>query len=299
LQEFCRGVAQDLTCWDCGLFVPPVTGPIERAATWLSEIPSYIWDGETLPVPVEEIADSHCALHVREVAPAGMLQAPGVPVLEEGATLSGLLLLDPGEIWVNAVEAAQWPGRRRFTVGHELGHWVLHRPTRSVFCRAASVAVEDASDVVAGAPDLEEEASLFASAVLFPPDLVRREFALLGGDIHALCGRFGGSRRATERAVLESIRKPAWAFVDGVQLFHYDDPGYEAWRAACHEDGFVLNDDLAGGDHARLHRACCTYLDRAVSDGVPRTRYPKWCALELAGLLELVPAAGACGRCKP
>ena len=45
-----------------------------------------------------------------------------------------------GEIWVNAEEARQWPPRRRFTIGHELGHWEMHRTGQeSLFCRRTSV----------------------------------------------------------------------------------------------------------------------------------------------------------------
>ena len=41
----------------------------------------WIWNGETLPVPVEDIADSCFGLHVREVE--DLRTAPGVPDLEE------------------------------------------------------------------------------------------------------------------------------------------------------------------------------------------------------------------------
>ena len=63
-------------------------------------------------------------------------RAPGAPLVEHHA-LSGLLLPARGEIWVNAHEAKQWPPRRRFTIGHELGHWVMHRAAgqQALFCR--------------------------------------------------------------------------------------------------------------------------------------------------------------------
>ena len=76
----------------------------------------------SLPVPVEDIADSHFGLLVRDVD--DMTAAPGCPRLDGDQTISGLLLPSRGEIWVNAEEAKQWPPRRRFTIGHELGHWV-------------------------------------------------------------------------------------------------------------------------------------------------------------------------------
>ncbi len=38
-----------------------------RAEALLAEVPDYIWNGERLPVPVEEIADTHVGLLVRDV----------------------------------------------------------------------------------------------------------------------------------------------------------------------------------------------------------------------------------------
>ena len=96
----------------------------ERAEAVLAPLPTYVWDGDTLPVPVEDIADTQFGLLVRDVE--DMASAPGAPLVEHHA-LSGLLLPARGEIWVNAHEAKQWPPRRRFTIGHELGHWVMHR----------------------------------------------------------------------------------------------------------------------------------------------------------------------------
>ena len=116
---------------------------IERlAGEFLAGVPSYVWDGETLPVPIEDIADTHVGLLVRDVDDLRM--APGAPPLADGQALSGLLLPTRGEIWVNAEEGRQWPARRRFTVAHELGHWRLHRGAdeRAVFCRSGSIASE-------------------------------------------------------------------------------------------------------------------------------------------------------------
>src|SRR3954454_8661028 len=95
----------------------------ERAETVLGRAPTYVWDGERLPVPVEDIVDTCFGLLVRDVE--DMTSAPGAPA-PGPAELSGLLLTAKGEIWVNAAEAREWPPRRRFTIGHELGHWVMH-----------------------------------------------------------------------------------------------------------------------------------------------------------------------------
>src|SRR3954451_16816021 len=131
----------------------------ERAEAVLAGLPSYVWDGKRLPVPVEDIADTGYGLLVRDVEDMGA--APGAPALAPGQALSGLLLPARGEIWVNAGEARQWPPRRRFTIGHELGHWVMHRSgQQSLFCRRTTI-VESATP----ARDIEEEASAFAAAL--------------------------------------------------------------------------------------------------------------------------------------
>src|SRR3954447_10763638 len=150
----------------------------ERAEAVLAGLPGYVWDGDRLPVPVEDIADSAFGLLVRDVEDMGA--APGAPALLDGQALSGLLLPARGEIWVNAAEARQWPPRRRFTIGHELGHWVMHRTgQQSLFCRRTTV-VEDTSREIASV-DIEEEASVFAASLLMPAWLVVREHTRAGG----------------------------------------------------------------------------------------------------------------------
>lgn len=172
----------------------------ERAEQVLSAVPSWIWDGERLPVPVEDIADSSFGLLVRDVE--DMAAAPGAPHLGIGASLSGLLLVSRGEIWVNAAEAREWPPRRRFTIGHEIGHWVMHRAAqRALFCRSTSVTEPTAPTPVG----IEEEASVFAAALMMPAHLVAREHSRLGGDEAALCQVFGASRRALARRLADVL----------------------------------------------------------------------------------------------
>jgi hypothetical protein len=168
----------------------------ERAEAVLAGLPGYVWDGERLPVPVEDIADSGFGLLVRDVE--DMTSAPGAPRLQEGQSLSGLLLPARGEIWVNASEARQWPPRRRFTIGHELGHWVMHRTgQQALFCRRTTVD----ETVTLPARGIEEEASAFAAALLMPQWLFVREHARANGDVATLCATFGSSIAATERRI--------------------------------------------------------------------------------------------------
>jgi hypothetical protein len=168
----------------------------ERAEAVLATLPGYVWNGERLPVPVEDIADSAFGLLVRDVEDMGA--APGAPPLLEGQALSGLLLPARGEIWVNAAEARQWPPRRRFTIGHELGHWVMHRAgQQALFCRRTTVD----ETVTLPARDIEEEASAFSAALLMPQWLFVREHARCGGDVATLSAAFGSSLAATERRI--------------------------------------------------------------------------------------------------
>jgi len=169
----------------------------ERA---LASVPDWIWDGETLPVPVEDIADSCFNLHVRDVD--DLSTAPGAPQLTVAQSLSGLLLPNLGEIWVNAGEAREWPHRRRFTIGHELGHWCLHRGDGgAIYCRSSAVA-EQPEAAPPGLPLSEVEANAFAAALLMPARLLKREYGRRqksGDDFWRLCEAFGVSGAAMGR----------------------------------------------------------------------------------------------------
>jgi hypothetical protein len=177
--------------------------PIEtRADAVLRSVPEWIWDGERLPVPVEDIADTCFGLLVRDVDDP--TAAPGAPPLAEGQSLSGLLLSSRGEIWVNALEAQHWPPRRRFTIGHELGHWVMHRTgQQSLFCRTPSIDQTQLEiDERPPLPPREEEANAFAAALLMPAHLIKGRYDDLRGREDAfeqMCHFFDSSEAAMRR----------------------------------------------------------------------------------------------------
>jgi hypothetical protein len=97
--------------------------------------------------------------------------------------------------WGIFVNPKARPVRKRFTVAHELGHFVLHRKTQSTFnC--------DKESVYSGIDTLkqiEREADDFASNLLMPGDLLRDRIGGKRIDFHllgALAKEFGVSLEA-------------------------------------------------------------------------------------------------------
>jgi len=174
----------------------------------LAKIPDWLWDGKDLPVPVETIADSHYGLLVQEEIDLARLA--GVP---EEVHISGFLVPAEREIWIDAEEALRVPARRRFTIGHELGHWVLHCSLGrsgggAIHCRAEVMTEDGAVEEEDGKPKLarptrfpqrEIDANQFGAALLMPRLLVETERAWLDGNPRRMADAFGVSVMAMER----------------------------------------------------------------------------------------------------
>ncbi len=97
---------------------------------------------------------------------------------------------------MNAAEAERWPARRRFTVGHELGHFCLHQQENApVWCRTGCVEEQERKVELPPLPPEEEEANAFAAALLMPARLIRRHYRK-GMEFFAFCERFGASGSA-------------------------------------------------------------------------------------------------------
>lgn len=179
-----------------------------QAEEILASVPSYIWDGQQLPVPVDDIAGDVFRLLVQEVE--DMSAAPGCPELRPDQQISGLLLTSLREIWVNKDEAEQWPGRRRFTVAHEIGHWVLHdRSRRPTFCRAAFIdtgtGYEAPEQERGPKPEAETEADAFAAALVMPTTLLRYHYEHTTRDFDELKEMFGASAKAMGKRLHAAI----------------------------------------------------------------------------------------------
>jgi hypothetical protein len=136
--------------------------------------------GAEMPVPVESIAEDLLGLRVEE---SWQLDC------------SGMLVPAERRILLNAAEAEHdgTPIRRhRFTIAHELGHWICHclgvanpKPT---YCRPVDVSA-------AADRTIEREANVFAAELLMPEEAVLAAWGEETG-LETCAARFDVSRTA-------------------------------------------------------------------------------------------------------
>jgi Zn-dependent peptidase ImmA (M78 family) len=137
--------------------------------------------GNEIPVPVDSIAEDLLGLRIEQSLDMG--------------DVSGKLLPAERLIVLNASEAEHegTPIRRhRYTIAHEIGHWVCHvlaapagAKLAARYCRAADLS-QDAERV------LEREANVFAAELLMPEHEVRASWAS-GGEVECVAERFAVS----------------------------------------------------------------------------------------------------------
>jgi hypothetical protein len=137
--------------------------------------------GAEIPVPVESIAEDWLGLRIEE---------------DDLGDCSGMLIPSERLIVVNAAEAksGETPTRRiRFTIAHELGHWICHArgmDDAPTYCRSQDLA-QDADRA------LEREANVFGAELLMPEPAVREAWAAFP-DRDRLAERFGVSALAAQ-----------------------------------------------------------------------------------------------------
>lgn len=141
---------------------------------------------------MERIATSLLGLFIDEHDDIRAL--PNAPA--DQGHLSGML--DPNEmiIWVDRGEAIRSPGRRRFTIAHELGHFRMHLPTSSGVFSDRPQDIVELQGSLSESPGLrvqEREADAFARELLMPELLVTEQARATGFNLAALAGRFGVS----------------------------------------------------------------------------------------------------------
>jgi Zn-dependent peptidase ImmA (M78 family) len=115
-----------------------------------------------IPVPIEELA---LQLEIQKIAP-----------LETEGFEGGLLTDEDRSTGIILVNQAAHSGRRRFTIGHELGHFLIvsHKPveTGKFLCSRADMA-NWAMDQTDRYVRMEAEANEFSALLLIPPPALR------------------------------------------------------------------------------------------------------------------------------
>jgi hypothetical protein len=126
------------------------------------------WTGGTLPVEVEEI-----------LWKVGLRIDP-LPSLRISGDVDALLSADLTRIIVDAEEYMddRQQNRMRFSIAHELGHFVLHK---NIYRDIRFTSVEEWMDFVETLPDdqysyIEQQAYEFAGRLLVPVDRLKKEF---------------------------------------------------------------------------------------------------------------------------
>lgn len=140
------------------------------------------YGGEEVPVPVESIAEDLLGLRIEEA---------------DLGECSGMLIPSERLILVNASEAmsGDTPTRRhRFTIAHELGHWICHareaEDAQPSYCRKQDVS-QDTDRAI------EREANVFGAELLMPEGAVRGAWAALP-DVAEVASRFHVSAIAAQ-----------------------------------------------------------------------------------------------------
>lgn len=103
----------------------------------------------------------------------------GIKILiEDLGTVDGVLYIQNGEgiIGLNSKHEKNL-NRRRFTVAHEIGHFVLHKYEKNVFIDDSQFHTRFKRDEnsASGEFRIEREANAFAAALLMPKDRLRAE----------------------------------------------------------------------------------------------------------------------------
>jgi hypothetical protein len=182
---------------------PVTAGPEAAAIELLREFEARFELHDIPPVPVERIAESHLGLLIEEIDDIRSL--PNAPT-DQGA-LSGVLDAEARTIWLDRAEARRSRGRRRFTIAHECGHWVLHvMGSGLLVCREEEVV--SAADH--GLRRREAEANAFAQELLMPELLVHQHAQRTGCNLAALAERFDVSVAAIRLRLLKLGLLPAW-----------------------------------------------------------------------------------------
>lgn len=168
-----------------------------------------------IPVPIEDIARS---VDITDITPISTDGFEGGLVTDRNKS-EGVIL----------VNCRSHPQRRRFTVGHELGHFLVpsHLPNDGTqfMCTSSDMCQSTSSKSLDRAMRMEAEANRFAANMLMPIASFRRDLSQSAEpDINfllRLCGKYDTSKEATARRFCELIDVPSAAVFSRNGRFRY------------------------------------------------------------------------------
>lgn len=123
-----------------------------------------------------------------------------VVIKELEEKVSGFLIIKNGQAAIG-VNQSHHPNRQRFTVAHELGHYILHRTESSVFIDSTYTFYRD-SNSSDGKTLQEIQANAFAAELLMPETIIRDHLKTYEVDLYDarevanLASKFGVSEQA-------------------------------------------------------------------------------------------------------
>lgn len=144
--------------------------------------------GSQIPVNVDAIVKAH-----------------GIELFEDEGLesfVSGILMIKAGRIGL-VINHYHSEGRKRFTMAHELGHYLLHKDTSTVFIDETRLFYRGKGSEGSIDPT-EVEANVFAAELLMPEEAVRADVEAdpkkIKGDaaIRKLAARYNVSNAAME-----------------------------------------------------------------------------------------------------
>lgn len=143
----------------------------QKAEAWAVAIGEYF--GLTPPVDVE-----------------GLAARLGIDIVRERLSrkFDGVIVEEDSGRYVMIINSRHHITRQRFTIAHEIGHWLMHR--RSLENLGVSLRLQRRRRY-----NIEREANAFAAALLMPRDDVIRSFHL-GLSFQELVKRYAVSRQS-------------------------------------------------------------------------------------------------------
>ena len=118
---------------------------------------------------LQQFRISRPPVHVEKIA---LKMDIAVAPTDLGPGISGALIINDGKatIGVNPTESKV---RRRFTIAHELGHFLLHKNSQNLFVEKKVFFRDEESSL--GEEKREKEANAFAAALLMPSSFLKTE----------------------------------------------------------------------------------------------------------------------------